>query len=46
MSIATLVLFSVPDSRKEEDTGHEGSVSLLFSSHGLYTSFSFPVGRK
>lgn len=26
MSIATLVLFSVPDSRIEEDAGHEGSV--------------------
>jgi len=46
MGIATLVLFSVPDSRKEEDAGHEGSVSLLFSSYELYTSFSFPAGRK
>jgi hypothetical protein len=46
MSVATLVSFSVPDSRKEEDAGHEGSVSLLFSSHELYFSFSFPIGRK
>jgi len=46
MSISTLVLFSVPDSRKEEDAGHEESVSLLLSSHELYIYFFFFSGRK
>lgn len=48
MVVATLVLLSVPESTKEEDIGHEGSASLLFSSDELHFSFSFsfPIGRK